>query len=335
MFKPSENDGRITRRDALRRAVVFSSGMLAAEPLGRLYAGPPQTNFSGAGMHLLALGDYGTRGDRGQAAVARQMATFAGSLDKPLDAVLALGDNFYRKITPDRFEKHFEQMYAAEHLACPFYACLGNHDYGTAKYDFQEGKLQLQLDYAKNHPQSRWKLPAKWYTVELPSPKRPLVKMIVLDGNYWEGGLTPQEKIAQKRFLEAELKRESRAAWTWVVNHFPMFSETSDRGDNKALIRDWGKLIQQYPVSLFFAGHDHTLQHLQVEGFSTSFIVSGAGGAGLYDIEPSKRGFANNRHLGFNHLFVTRERIDVQYINVDGECLHAFHRHQDGQVEVV
>ena len=335
MFQPSTLNKRISRRDALRKAVVFSTGMLAAGPLGKLYGGPARIEFADEGMHLLAVGDYGTRGDTSQTAVARQMAKFAKSLDKPLDAVLALGDNFYRELTPDRFENHFEKMYAAERLGCPFYACLGNHDYGTARYDFQEGKLQMQLDYAKNNPQSRWKLPAKWYTAELPNSEKPLVKMIVLDGNYWEGGLTPQEKITQKRFLEAELKRESRAPWTWVVNHFPMFSQTTHRGDNPALIRDWGKLLQEYPVALFFAGHDHTMQHLQVEGYSTSFIVSGAGGAALYDIAPSQRGFTDNRHLGFNHLFVTPDRIDVQYINADGECMHAFRRDTKGKVTVV
>jgi tartrate-resistant acid phosphatase type 5 len=193
----------------------------------------------------------------------------------------------------------------------------------------------MQLDYARNNPQSRWKLPAKWYTVELPIAQNPLVRIIVLDGNYWEGGLTPQEKLAQKRFLEAELKRESRAPWTWVVNHFPMFSQATRRGDNRSLIRDWGKMLKEYPVALFIAGHDHTLQHLQVEGYSASFIVSGAGGAALYDIAPSKRGFTNNRNLGFNHFFVTPERIEVQYINAEGECLHAFRRDRDGKVEVV
>jgi hypothetical protein len=145
------------------------------------------------------------------------MATFAKSLDRPLSAVLALGDNFYTKLTPDRFEKHFEQLYSPEALDCPFYACAGNHDYGTAKYEFQPGKLQMELDYAKEHPTSRWKFPSKWYTVELPNPEKPLVKMIVLDGNYWEGALTPQEKIAQRRFLETELQKKSDAPWLWLV----------------------------------------------------------------------------------------------------------------------
>lgn len=324
----------MSRREAIRRAVVFSTGAWAAGRTDMLRAEAPRTDFAEEGMHLLALGDYGMKGNADQKAVAKQMAAFAKSLDKPLSGVLAMGDNFYRAITPTRFETDFEQLYSQEDLNCPFYACVGNHDYGTALYDFQEGKLQMELDYAKNNPSSRWKLPAKWYAVELPNADNPLVKIITLDGSYWPGGLTPQEKIEQRRFLKAELANKSKAPWLWVVNHYPLFSETTERGDDTTLIREWGQLIKDHPVSLCLAGHDHTLQHLQVEGYAANFIVSGAGGARLYDIHPSKRGFANNRDLGFSHIYVTPEQLELQFITADGECLHAFRRGLDGTVEV-
>ena len=283
----------ITRREALRRTVVFSAAALGVRP-NILRAAPAETKFADAGLHLLALGDYGTRGDANQVTVATSMAKFAKSLDQPLTAVLALGDNFYKPITPDRFENHFEKMYSTDGLNCPFYACAGNHDYGP-KYDAQDGKLQMQLDYSKNNPDSRWKFPQKWYAVELPSAEKPLVKLIVLDGNYWEGALTPQEKIAQRHFLKDELKKKTDAPWTWVINHFPIFSDGKVRGDNKTLIREWGPLLKDSRVSLCFGGHDHILQHVRVEGYQPSFIISGAGGAKLYDIAPTDRGFVNNQ----------------------------------------
>jgi 3',5'-cyclic AMP phosphodiesterase CpdA len=325
----------MTRREALRRAVIFSSGALAASRWGGAFAASPQTAFAEQGLHVLALGDFGTKGDANQVAVAEQMARFASSLGAPLAAVMALGDNFYRKITPDRFEKHFEQMYSKEHLDCPFYACVGNHDYGTALYDFQKGKLQLQMDYARNNPTSRWKFPAKWYAYELASGQTPLVKVIVLDGSYWPGALTPREKLEQVRFLKAELAKPATTPWTWIQTHYPLFSDTADRGDNKQLVEAWGPIIRDSQVSLVLAGHDHTLQHLRVEGFAPSFIVSGAGGARLYDVKPSERGFCNNRHLGFNHLYVTPEKFEVQFISADGARLHAFQRARDGAVSVL
>jgi tartrate-resistant acid phosphatase type 5 len=335
MSHSSHATGGITRREAIRRAVVFSTGAWAAGRFGSVQAEEPLTEFGKDGVHMLAVGDYGMKGSPEQRGVAAAMAKFARSLGTPLTGVLAIGDNFYRKITPTRFQTDFEQLYSPEDLNCPFYACAGNHDYGTALYDFQQGKLQMQLDYAKNNPQSRWKFPAKWYSVELPSPEKPLVKVITLDGSYWPGSLTPREKVEQRRWFEAELNKATEAPWLWVVNHYPLFSETADRGDNTTLIREWGQLIKDHPVSLCLAGHDHTLQHLTVEGYSASFLVSGAGGARLYDIKPSKRGFANNQDFGFAHLYASPERLEVQFINSDGERLHAFRRDLAGKMEVI
>jgi hypothetical protein len=168
----------------------------------------------------------------------------------------------------------------------------------------------------------------------LPSEDKPLVKVIVLDGNYWEGALTPKEKLAQRGFLKAELKKND-APWLWLVNHFPMYSDCPKYTENKPLIREWGPLIKKYPVSLYFSGHAHILQHLHVEGYNASFIVSGAGGAHLYDIKKSGRGFVTNKYLGFNHIHVTTEEMNVQFINAAGECLHHFQRDQAGRIKVL
>lgn len=328
-------DGTINRREALRRSILFSTGALFAGQYPQSVAAEPvNAELGEEGMHVLAVGDYGTKGDKSQRAVADAMAHFAEKLDDQVAAVFALGDNFYGKIGPERFNEHFEQLYSPEHLGCPFYACAGNHDYGTASYDLQEGKLQLQLDYAKENPTSRWKMPAKWYAVDLPNADNPLVRVIILDGNFWEGGLTPPEKIAQRRFLEAELQREQKAPWLWMVNHFPLFSDSVDRGDDKRLIREWRDHLRER-FSLCLAGHDHTMQHLRVDGFAPSFIVSGAGGAHFHKVHASDRGFSENRHLGFNHMHVTAEQLTVQFLNAQGECLHRFERDPSGRTKVL
>jgi tartrate-resistant acid phosphatase type 5 len=324
---------KITRREALQRTLLFSSGLLAAGPLSQLRAATPSTDFPSGGLHLLAIGDFGS-GNAHQAAVAHRMAEFAKSLKTPLAAVLALGDNFYGKLTPDRFRRHFEEMYSPSDFPCPFYACLGNHDYGP-KYDSGQGreKAEMQLTYAKENPSSRWKMPAKWYALELPDAKKPLVKLIVLDGNNYEGMLTPQEKIEQQRFLEAELKKETRATWQWMVSHYPLFS-AGVKSDNARLIRQWGDQLKAERFSLYVAGHDHNLQHLQVEDYHPSFVVSGAGGAGLYEIKSPARGYAQ-RIFGFTHIYVGPDTIQAQFIDTEGNRLHAFKRTRAGAVTVI
>ena len=166
---------------------------------------------------------------------------------------------------------------------------------------------------------------------EFPESANPLLKVIFLDGNRAEGSLTPQEKLEQKRFLAAELAKETKAKWLWVVCHYPMFSEGVHH-DNAKLIGEWGSLLNEHGVSLYIAGHDHNLQHLQVDGYKNSFVVSGSGGASLYPIKRAGRGYAE-KLCGFVHFHVTNDYVNVQYISADGDCLHAFRRALDGKVE--
>jgi tartrate-resistant acid phosphatase type 5 len=325
MNRPPFPSDRLTRREALKTTLLFSSAMFSGCVSSRAELAPPRTDFADPGLHLLAVGDFGNARNENQARVAAQMADFAKRLNRPLDAVLALGDNFYGKMTPDRFERHFEAMYEAESLPCPFHVCLGNHDYETASYgrNPEPRKSDVQLEYARTHPQSRWKLPAKWYSLELPNPQNPLLKAIVLDSNIREGDLTPLEKLEQQRFLKAELAKGTRAPWLWLVMHHPPFTATTKRQDNarlQGLLRD---ALQNHPVSVCIGGHDHNMQHLQVEGYRTHFIISGAGGASSYEVSPTERGFAQEVY-GFNHFHLTKDRLYAQFVDADGHCLHHF-----------
>src|SRR5690606_31598830 len=222
------------------------------------------------------------------------------------------------------------------HLNCPFHVCFGNHDYEKATYDRkpEPRKWEVQLEYAKENPTSRWKAPSKWYALELGPVGAPLLKMIVLDSNMQEGALTPQEKLAQMRFLDAELAKGTKAPWLWFVWHHPLFTETTKRKDNVRLTRMVDEALKKYPVSICLAGHDHNLQHLQIDGYTQNFIVSGAGGASRYEISQSCRGFSQVE-LGFNHFHISPKRIKAQFITAKGECVHAFRRTLDGKTELI
>jgi len=332
-MKASSEISAVSRRDVIK-TLVFSSAALGAGWPSRAAAAPLAGDIGKGGIHFLAVGDFGT-GNAAQQQVARQMNDFAGKLGSPLTAVLALGDNFYNHLDMARFGPGFEEMYSKEHLDVPFYACLGNHDYGPS-YDSKQGaaKADMQLEYAKANPASRWKMPAKWYATEFPATGKPMVKIIYLDSNTFEGALTPQEKLDQKRWLEAELKKETKAKWTWVVSHYPVFSDTTKRKDNQGLIKNWGGYFQANPISLYISGHDHNLQHLQVEGYQPSFLVSGGGGAKLYEITDTGRGFSRPI-LGFNHIHVNEDRILVQLIDGEGNRMHAFEKNQKGEVKIL
>ena len=134
----------ITRRDAIRKTVCFSSAMLAGNFISRVAAQPKPFPATGGGLHLLALGDFGSANQE-QIAVATQMSAYAKDLKAPLAGVLALGDNFYGKFTMERFQSGFEDMYSKQTLNCNFYACLGNHDYEFVGEEKQLTKAEWQL----------------------------------------------------------------------------------------------------------------------------------------------------------------------------------------------
>lgn len=320
----------LTRRDFLKQSLIFSSG-LAAVGLFTQRSIAAETTFSKTGIHLLAFGDFGSRGNEAQLAVAKGMAAFAEKLGTPLTAIIGLGDNFYGRFTPDRFQRHFEEIYSKEKLNCPFYHCIGNHDYETFAVTPRKDdtgsplKYEAQLKYAKDHPESRWKMPAKWYTVELGPVDRPLVKLVVWDSNRNPGTLTPQEKLEQKRFIETELTGPHNAPWLWMASHHPLSYQA--KGSN-AWVND---LLRTHPVSFYLTGHVHNLQHHEVEGYQPSFIVSGAGGKNLYPVRSRKHEFARST-FGFNHFHVTPEWVDTQFIDSEGRRLHAFRRTSGGEV---
>lgn len=332
-MNPEHPQNQVTRREAIKRTIFFSSALLAPGFLQRLVA-QPSADFAKDGFHMLALGDFGT-GKQGQFDVARQMAEFAQTLKAPLNCVLALGDNFYVDPTQERFQALFEDMYSKEHLNCPFYACLGNHDYwGSEKIKHGRDKAQAELDYATNNPTSRWKMPHRWYAVELPDSNAPLVKLIYIDTNYSKSALTEQERVDQLAFLDAELKKGTKAPWLWLAGHHPIFSN-GDHGDNAGLIERFGPYLKNHPFSMYLSGHDHTLQHLEVEGYNTSFVVSGAGGQDLYNVKQSGRAPFSQKLFGFNHFHITSDYMDVQFIGTDGKRLHGFRRTRDGKMQVI
>ena len=91
--------------------------------------------------------------------------------------------------------------------------------------------------------------------------------------------------------------------------------------------------MKKYGYSLYLSGHDHNLQHIQPEDNPASFIVTGAGGASLYEIKSPVRNYAK-KILGFTHLHVTPQQVNVQFIDSEGHLLHAFRRTPDGKVTV-
>jgi len=275
-------------------------------------------------VNLLSFGDWGC-GSAQQVSVAKALADYVKAAPQTkFDATLLLGDNFYTKVDgPESplWKTWFEKMYDPDVLTMPFYALLGNHD---CEHSNITGKAELA--YAAANPGSRWKMPARYYRVDFP-PEKPLVSVLMLDGN-----LQGKEWDEEAQWLDGELAKD-RPRWLVAASHFPLYSN-SRHGDSKMMQQRIDQVLEAHRVDFYLAGHDHNLQHLQIDGRTTSHIVSGAGGKGLYRMVRDDRGpFTATTH-GFIHMNLTAERASVRFVSDKGRTLHLFERSPDGTINV-
>jgi hypothetical protein len=267
------------------------------------------------------MGDWG-EDTAAQRQVADQMSRAAKALPHPLSAVVLLGDSFYFALTgPDdpRWQTLFEKMYDPQTLGVPFYSCLGNHDY-------QANNFAGEFAYVRDHPRSRFKLPARWYRRDIPE-ENPLVSLIMLDSN--KDSLTELQWDRQIAFIRQQLD-SPRAPWTICCAHHPMFSN-GFFFSNGILQRDWGELFEKHDVDFYLAGHEHNLQHLEIPAWKETFLITGGGGAHSHPLFRADRGFSR-QIFGFLHLALARDRAVVRFIDSTGALVHQFDRAKSGTV---
>ena len=290
---------------------------------------------AGQQVNLLAWGDWGVDSpDRQQ--VADSMAAYAAKSAAPMDAALVLGDNFYvplHSADDPAFQTLFEKTYDAKRMNFPFFCLLGNHDYemldGHVRYEWE-------MKYAATHPDSRFKLPAEWYRLDLPAD-HPLVTILLLDsdkeGVGKQGFMPASQWDDELRWINAQLSGP-RAAWTICCAHHTVYSN-GNKGDNGILVEDWAGLFKKYKVDFYLCGHDHTLQHLEVPGAFSSFVVSGGGGAKRDQMLRDNRGPFSRSEAGFAAFTITPGAADVRLLAENGSILHEFVRTKAGAVRII
>lgn len=334
---PSPAHG-MSRRRALK--TLFCSSAALALNIRSGWAAPPTTT---GGVDVLLLGDFGTTGEF-QKQVAQAMRGFVEKAKIQPAGLMLLGDNFYSAVKggfttdSERWRTGIEDMYPASHFPGPMWSILGNHDYHD-----NAGGEQVQLAYARKSG-VRWHMPAKWYRFEIGQPQ-PLVTVIALDSNLpkvsggknsktglLKNSMTADEAATQLAWFQSELAKP-RAPFTLVLGHHPLYSNGS-HGDTRTLIEQWGGLLQEHKVHAYLCGHDHDLQHLELEDRFTSFVLSGGGGARTRALKSDRKmPFARDVY-GFTHLQITSDGLTFSHHGVDGGLLHRFTKRTDGAVEL-
>jgi len=181
-----------------------------------------------------------------------------------------------------------------------FMPALGNHERNAAWY-------------------FRFFGPARDYSFDYGS-----VHFSVLDTNR-----PPSEYAAQDQWLKEDLARSRKAAWhVLICHHTPVTCVADDRRRIAAdrLRARLEPLLKEGHVQVVFSGHDHNYQRHEVNGIT--YVVTGGGGAPLYDLRPDTP-YVKVARKAYNEceVLVSGDTMRVRAVDPDGAQIDAFTLH--------
>ena len=269
-------------------------------------------------LRFVAMGDTG-KGNQGQKDVAKAIA--AKCLASGCDFVQLLGDNIYdsgvSSVDDAQWQSKFEVPY--KDISQPFYAVLGNHDYGAGGAGWEFGKGPIEVAYTAKS--MKWKMPASHYKRTVGN-----VDMYGLDTNLMMFGVEiPKQKANLAGWLAA-----SMATWKIAFGHHPVLSNGphGNAGNYDGL---WwvpiagGQGVKEFfdssvcgKVDLYLSGHDHSRQWLTNGCKGTELLVSGAGASGT-DLPGRNATRFQSKELGFLYVTISGRTLTAEFIDVAGK----------------
>jgi predicted phosphodiesterase len=181
-----------------------------------------------------------------------------------------------------------------------YFPSLGNHDRSSKNYfDFMSAVPYYSFDWGTAH-------------------------FSVINTDINNVGRTEAERQAfwmeQTRWLEADLLANQKADQRFVVGHHPPMTAVKSRQGDNPHVTALELLLQKYKVTVAFFGHDHNYQHYLKNGIH--YIVTGGGGAPLYDVDVPPVGVTQKVEKTENFVVV----------RVNGKSLHMEAKRPDGSV---
>ncbi|GFH28047.1 metallophos domain-containing protein [Haematococcus lacustris] len=202
------------------------------------------------------------------------------------------------------FTQTFTSVYTDKSLMVPWYAVLGNHDYG--ELDSKQLRLcssptfsscpagccyspswqtnMSHLDWRWNAHQGAWRR----------SFGDGLLDIVFVDTTPFltkspvcsqQGGISSQDQAGQAKAVQA-LMRNSTARWKVVVGHHPVrsYGEHCKGGKGGDCVdMQWLRpIMAEHQAAAYFSGHEHDLQLIKSKATASPpdpvyYVVSGAG----------------------------------------------------------
>ena len=253
---------------------------------------PTATPAPDSPIRFVVLGDFGAGGSA-QYALAERMC---GWREKhPFRIVVTTGDNIYPGGEPENFDTNFFEPYdCLFDQGVRFRAVLGNHDIVT-------DNGQPELDEPAFGMKNRNYIVIK--------ERRDFdVRFVMWESNY-----------SDKEWLRTHLGRDD---WTIVAFHHPVFSPGPHGGTSGYRPR-LPRLFARKGVDLVLNGHDHLYARIP-EKRRVRYVVTGGGGAGLYECENEQVAELCLERHHFLYVVVREGRILVRAVPIEGRPLDSF-----------
>lgn len=242
-------------------------------------------------ISLVVIGDYG-EGTGAQQRIAHRMCLW--HRHHPFATVITTGDNVYPNGSPQYFRQRFVHPYRCLlHDGVRFHAVLGNHDVMT-----KDGEPELHDPV--------FGMPARNYVLD----EGP-IRFLMWDSN-----------ALNRTWLRKALSAPTKAAWTVVVFHHPVVSP-GNHGPTPDLLPWMPRLLAKSGVDLVLNGHDH-IYSVSKPLAGVRYVVTGGGGATLYDCHPSTESRICVARNHFLYLRGTRDQIRISAIPESGPAFDRF-----------
>eukprot|EP01041_Mallomonas_annulata_P001341 gene1341-2590_t len=281
-----------------------------------------------------------------QAAIARAMAEYSADSSPAPSFVVALGDNFYTHGVDSTIDSLWDSLWKEVYLgfsqlSIPWYAVLGNHDYGY-------GSKGVDAQIARTESGELWKMPSTNYTARFEIPSGGSVQIVFIDTTTLapsenkccnnKGGISSEVMEARVANQVAHIRKMLQAArdsanidnangqpsWLIVAGHYPIYS-SGEHGDISELLANLLPLLIEFGVDCYFSGHDHISEHLS-DG-NIHYFVAGAGA--MVDQLGSKPSMAQlvwsgTGYSAFGAVTATEDALTVEYVNIHGEVVYSY-----------
>ncbi len=229
------------------------------------------------------------------------------------------------KSTDDtEWKEKFENIYTAPSLMnIPWYVVSGNHEY--------HGSVQAILDYSK--VSSRWKAPARYYSIEKTLDSKgnkclfvfidtaPLIDKYREEKSYSDAGKQDMDK--QLKWLDSTLVSNSDR-WKVVIGHHPVYADTQkEEKERTDMQKRVGVILENRKADLYICGHIHNFQHIKPAGKTVNYVINSSASESR-KVNKTDGTIYCNSNPGFTVCKVTPESLTFLFVNYKGESVYKY-----------